>query len=466
MTEQPRTRQELYDRIRQTSKDEYILEEMIRLGFWPRQGTLPEDPAEEIRRQGELQRELETLRSESRKLNNEEHLRKAARKLRLQESRQKQQQNKERREQERIARAQVWEQRKQHEILYLGEGVSGGLSATQCDPERLASYGLPALGSAEQIASAMGISVGQLRFLAFSRRTSKVSHYIRFTIPKKSGGERLISAPMPRLKHIQHWLLANILTHLPLHESAHGFRTGRSIVTNARPHVGADVVVNLDLKNFFPTITYKRVKGLFRALGYSEAAATIFGLLCTEPETAALSLDQTTYYISQGTRHLPQGAPTSPAITNLLCRRFDRRLTAMATALGFQYTRYADDLTFSASGENLRHICTLLRRIESIVAHEGFVINEAKTRILRGGAQQEVTGIVVNDKLSICRKTLRRFRALLFQIERDGPSGKHWEGNPNLFAAMQGFANFVYMVDPERGLPLRQKVRDLRIVHG
>jgi RNA-directed DNA polymerase len=455
MTEQPRTRQELYDRIRQTSKDEFILEEMIRLGFWPRQGTLPEDPAEEIRRQGALQRELETLRSESRNLNNEEHLRKAARKLRLQESRQKQQQNKERREQERIARVQVWEQRKQNEILYLGEGVSGGLNATQCDLERLASYGLPAL-----------VSVGQLRFLAFSRRTSKVSHYIRFTIPKKSGGERLISAPMPRLKHVQYWILANVLTKIPLHESAHGFRTGHSIVTNARPHVGADVVVNLDLKNFFPTITYKRVKGLFRALGYSEAAATIFGLLCTEPEIAALRLDQATYYVSQGTRHLPQGAPTSPAMTNLLCRRFDRRLTAMATALGFQYTRYADDLTFSGSGENLRHICTLLRRIESIVTHEGFVINEAKTRILRGGSQQEVTGIVVNDKLSVCRKTLRRFRALLFQIERDGPSGKHWEGNPNLFAAMQGFANFVYMVDPERGLPLRQKVRDLCTLHG
>ncbi len=466
MSDQPRTRQELYDRIRQTSRSEFVLEEMIRLGFWPAKGQLPEDPADEIRRQAELTRELQALRAEGRRLQNEVALRRDARKQRLVESRRKQQATKERHARERTERAERWQQRKQQEVLYLGAGVSGGLNCHTSDSERLASHGLPLLSRPEEMAQAMGITVGRLRFLAFSRRTSTVCHYIRFTIPKKSGGERTISAPMPRLKQAQYWILEHILEPIALSTVAHGFRTGHSILTNAQPHVGADVVVNLDLKDFFPSISYRRVKGLFRALGYSESTATVFGLLCTEPEREHLSLDNQTYFVATGERHLPQGAPTSPAITNVLCRRLDRRLESMAGALGFCFTRYADDLTFSASGENLRHLCTLLRRIESIVAHEGFTINEAKTRILRAASRQEVTGIVVNDKLAVERDKLRRFRAVLYQIEKDGPRGKHWEGGGNLFEALAGFANFVFMVDPQKGAPLREQVRRLRALHA
>jgi hypothetical protein len=281
-------------------------------------------------------------------------------------------------------RAEAWRLRKQQEIPYLGDGVSGGLNYTDCDEERLQAYGLPVCQTPEQIASAMGISVGQLRFLAFSRDTSTISHYIRFKIPKKTGGERLISAPMPRLKNAQHWILVNILEKLELHDAAHGFRRDRSIVSNAQPHVGADVIINFDLKDFFPSISYKRVKGLFQSFGYSEAAATIFGLLCTQAQVEEVELDGKTYYVATTDRHLPQGSPASPAITNLLCRRLDRRLMGIAENLGFVYTRYADDLTFSASGESLCNICNILRRTESIVAHEGFAINEQKTRILRG----------------------------------------------------------------------------------
>ena len=417
MTDQPRTRQELYDRIRETSKEEFILEEMIRFGFWPAQGEIPEDPADEIRRIGEIRRELDELRRENSRLHDEQALRKEMLKQRLIQSRQKQQETKERREKERQERSQNWDQRKQQEICYLGDEVSGGLNNTNYNEERLQSYQLPLCNTAAEIAAAMEISVGQLRFLAFDRKTSHISHYIRFKIPKKTGGERHISAPMPRLKAAQHWILVNILEKLELHGAAHGFRTSHSIVTNARPHVGSEVIINFDLKNFFPSISYKRVKGLFQSFGYSEAAATIFGLLCTEPEIEELELDGKTYFVAVTERHLPQGSPASPAITNLLCRRLDRRLTQMAGELGFVYTRYADDLTFSASGDSLQNICNILRRTESIVAHEGLVINEEKTRILRNNRQQEVTGIVVNERLSISKKMLKRFRATLFQIE-------------------------------------------------
>ncbi len=459
MSEQPRTRQELYDRIRSTSKQEFILEEMIRLGFWSAQGQIPEDPADEIRRIGELRRELEQLRQENARLFNEKALRRQLLKQRLAELRHKQQETKERRERERLERAAAWQQRKQQQILYLGENVSGGLNHTNCNQERLNSYGLPVLATAEQIATAMGISVGQLRFLAFSRQTSTITHYIRFKIPKKTGGERLISAPMPRLKNAQHWILVNILEKLELHDAAHGFRRDRSIVSNAQPHVGRDIIINFDLKDFFPSISYQRVKGLFQSFGYTEAAATIFALLCTQPEIEEVELDGKTYYVALTQRHLPQGSPASPAITNLLCRRLDRRLTLMAESLGFIYTRYADDLTFSASGDSLRHICNILRRTESIVAHEGFTINEQKTRILRKNRQQEVTGIVVNTHPNISKETLHSFRATLYQIEKDGIEGKRWGNSTDVIAAIAGFANFVAMVNPEKGAKLQQQVK-------
>ena len=125
----------------------------------------------------------------------------------------------------------------------------------------------------------MGIKIGELRFLAYDRTVAKVDHYARFTIPKKSGGVREISAPMPRLKRAQYWVLVNILQPLEAHDAAHGFRAKRSILTNARPHAGRRVVINIDLKDFFPTISYRRVKGFFVRLGYPEEVAAPLALI-------------------------------------------------------------------------------------------------------------------------------------------------------------------------------------------
>ncbi|OKH60702.1 RNA-directed DNA polymerase [Scytonema sp. HK-05] len=240
---------------------------------------------------------------------------------------------------------------------------------------------------------------------------------------------------------------------LSLSSSKIKFGKRRSIVTNAEPHVGADVLINIDIKDFFPSISYRRVKGLFKSFGYSESASTIFGLLCTVTFVNHRS-------------YLPQGAPTSPMITNLICRRLDRRLTQMGERFGFRYTRYADDLTFSASNESLCNICNILRQTESIVRHEGFEINKDKTRILRKCNRLEVTGIVVNSKLSISRQKLKRFRATLYQIEKDGLEGKHWGKSEDLIASIQGFANFVYMVDPEKGAKFREQIRIIKEKHG
>jgi RNA-directed DNA polymerase len=467
MTEQPRTRQDLYDQIRQSSKEEFILDEMIRLGFWAANGEIPNDPSDEIRRRGEIDRELDTLRTENRRLHNEEALKKAALKLRMAESRRKQQETKERRERERQARAIAWQSQQSISIGYLGQGVSTGLNLTSSNLDRLHQHRLPILHDANDLAVAMGISIGQLRFLSFSRNVATISHYVRFQIPKKTGGVRDISAPLPRLKQAQQWILDNILDQVVLHSTAHGFRRGRSIVTNAQPHVGALVVINLDLQNFFPSISYRRVKGIFCSLGYSEAIATILGLICTEPDVTEVELDGRSYYLAQTDRHLPQGAPSSPALTNLLCRRLDRRLEGLASDRGFVYTRYADDLTFSTTNsDKMREIGNILKGTHGIVAHEGLVIHPDKTRVLRQSQQQEVTGVVVNQKLNVDRSTLKRFRATLYQIEKDGLAGKQWGQGADLLQSIHGFAHYIAMVNPHKGGEFLAQVQRIQKKYG
>ncbi len=460
------SRQELYDLVRKRGKQQYILDEMIRLGFWPEAGAGPTSPTEElIRRESELQKELSGLLGKQRRLRDAERTLKKLRKERMAESLRKRKENRERRERERHERAAAWRARQRGEIVYLGEGVSAGLNQAQEDAERLAGYGLPSLPDAAAIAAAMDVGVGELRFMAFARRVSRRTHYRRFTIPKKTGGERLISAPMPRLKETQAWILEHVLNRVQVHDAAHGFRPGRSIVSGAAPHAGAAVVINLDLEDFFPTVTYRRIKGLFRSLGYSEQTATIFALITSEPEIDEVELDGETWYVARGERHLPQGAPSSPAITNLLCRRLDRRLEGMAGKLGWTYTRYADDLSFSGRGENTGwQIYQVLRRVRDIVEHEGFRVQDKKTRVMRRGRRQEVTGLTVNDRVGVDRKTLRRFRATLYQIEKDGPEGKHWgraTSADELMESIRGFAAYVAMVDEAKGRPLVERVENL-----
>lgn len=448
-------------RIRASSRDEVTLAEMQRLGFWPADDDASA-AAPLIRREAELSRALSALGQELREVEDPVLALRRMRKERMAQAKLRREETRQRRARERHERAQAWHTRRSHELLYLGEGVSAGLGDARSDADRLARLALPPLHAASDLATAMGLSLHELRFLAFDRRVSRISHYRRFAMPKKTGGERIISAPMPRLKRAQYWVLDNVLARVPLHPAAHGFVPQRSIVSNAAPHAGRAVVVNVDLKDFFPTIDLPRVRGVFTQLGFGKQVATTLALLCTEAPTEQVGIDGETFHVALGPRVLPQGAPSSPALTNILCRRLDARLLGAAAKLGFTYTRYADDLTFSGDEAARKLAGKLLWRVRQIVIDEGFTPHPKKQHVMRDSARQSVTGIVVNEKPAVDRESLRRFRATLFQVEKDGPEGKQWNGNPNVLAALEGYAHFIRMVDADKGAPLLARVRAVR----
>ncbi|WP_051563686.1 reverse transcriptase family protein [Enterovibrio calviensis] len=457
------TRQELYDRVRRVGKDEYILSEMIRLGFWKRDANKPSLTDTFLQKRSALQSRLRELSKENALYSDPEKALKALHEERKKAALEKRELTKIERNTARYQRAFAWYTKQQTSFTYLGDNVSAGLEDKTSDEEKLVSQALPVFDNAGAVADAMGISTSELRFLCYQKDVSTISHYQDFTINKKSGGVRTISAPMPRMKRSQYWLLDNVLNKLAIHDAAHGFVSGKSIVSNAQPHVKKQVVINLDMKDFFPSVSYKRVKGMFINLGYSEELATTFALLATKRETQALEMDGKTWHVAVGERVLPQGSPCSPAITNVLCRRLDARLLGMAEKLGFTYTRYADDLTFSS--DDASKVQALLWRSKQIVSSEGFVIHPDKTRVMRRHQKQEVTGVVVNDGLSVERKTLKRFRAVLRHVEMDGPENKHW-GSGELFQSLAGYANFVAMVNPEKGIPLQKAVVHLKRQHN
>ncbi|MGJ8655883.1 MAG: reverse transcriptase domain-containing protein [Akkermansiaceae bacterium] len=462
----PASRQELYDQIRQSSRDEVILNEMIRLGFW-KDGSSNQAPADLIKRKGQIRRELNELMKQQRLFSSKEDALKEIHRIRKEESLKRRAELKQQREEKKAQQAANWQKRKTKEILYLGPDVSNNLAKLKPNPEKLTKYNLPDFPDHIALAEFLNISLADLKFLSYARKVSKVNHYKRFLMPKKSGGYRQISAPQPRLKDAQLKIYLQLLNQVKSHPAANGFLTEKSIVTNATPHVGADVVMNLDLKDFFPSLTLARVIGAFRELGYSHGIASVLALICTEQPTQEVSIDNENWHIADGQRCLPQGAPTSPAITNIICRRLDARLQGIANKHSFSYTRYADDMTFSTKGETKQNLTKLLWHVKKVIHEEGFTVHPDKLRIMHKGQHQEVTGVVVNDKISISRTKVRQYRALLHHLNTKGPAGATWDGKSDrLLARALGYGRFLVMIDRERFTPMLHKMETLAKRHG
>jgi RNA-directed DNA polymerase len=271
------------------------------------------------------------------------------------------------------------------------------------------------------LAEALGVKTSFLTRVVY--RLPEGQRYAVFAIPKRSGGQRTISAPVPPLRFLQRRVAAILDEVYAPKRNAHGFIKARSIKTNASPHVRARWVFNVDLKDFFPSMNFGRVLGVFRAAPFSLA------------EPVAVTLAQICCH--QGV--LPQGAPTSPVMSNLICRSLDRALRSIARSHGCEYTRYADDITMSTRrlsfpsilgsfdhGENGRRAIPgdLLK---TTIERSGFVIHPSKVRLLPRRVRQEVTGLVINRKLNVPRSFIRQLRGLLHAWELFGHQAAHAE---------------------------------------
>ena len=375
-------------------------------------------------------------------------------------------------------RAKVWDAFKSNNIVHLGndifwqddihwrDSVSDSTRAGEdfYDPHqryrRLIDNDLPTLENPAELVQALGITIQELRWFTYHRDAAKTLHYRPFTIPKKSGGERQIWAPRPKLKAIQHWVLYNIAERLPVHAAAHGFVRGRGIGTNADEHTDSRVIISMDLADFFPSFTFRRVKGIFRSAGYLEGIATLLALLCTEAPRQQKKIGDQTYYIATGSRCLPQGSPASPALTNSACMRLDRRLTGLAEKFGWRYTRYADDLTFSFPVSDDRKPLTeqLIKWITEIANSEGFSVRTDKTKVMGGGNRQEVTGLVVNGQTD--PRTPREIRKMLRAAIHNLKQGKPFQEGESL-QTLIGYAAYVHSTHPEDGRRLLNELNDL-----
>ncbi len=327
---------------------------------------------------------------------------------------------------------------------------------------------LPALVTSGELADWLGISLEELDWFAACHvrgrhvAPGKLRHYNYRWIDKSGGRKRLVESPKPRLKEIQRQILSEILDVIPPHRAANAFRSQHSTVTCASPHVGQRVVLRIDLRDFFPRIRSSRIHAVFHALGYPDGVARLLAGLCTN----AIGYDVLPTHDSNDRRdalwqtfgqpHLPQGAPTSPALANLCAYRLDCRLSGLACAAGANYTRYADDLVFSGGHDFERNLSRFRVFVCAIVLNERFVIRYRKTRVMRSGTQQSITGLVVNRRINVSRAKYERLKATLHNCRRFGPESQNRTGHPRFREHIQGKINYVRMTHRERGEKLQR----------
>jgi hypothetical protein len=301
----------------------------------------------------------------------------------------------------------------------------------------------------------LGLSTSDLLWLSdrkgLERRAREVplQNYRYRWVSKRAGGMRLIEAPKALLRHAQRRVLEDVLDAIPPHDASHGFRKGRSVLSHARLHAGCETVIRFDLSAFFTHVPTPRVLGVFEFAGYPEQVARTLAGLCTNRApmsvVAEAPFEVRQLYVDL---HLPQGAPTSPALANLAAWSLDVRLTELAHRIGARYSRYADDLTFSGDRSLGSRVAGLERLVGHIALEEGFSLNRLKTRVMRSSRRQIVTGAVINAGVNIPRDQYDRLKAMLHNATRDGLDAER-------FNTLQGKVAWVEQLNPRRGAKLR-----------
>ncbi|WP_421298878.1 TIR domain-containing anti-phage reverse transcriptase [Aeromonas veronii] len=258
------------------------------------------------------------------------------------------------------------------------------------------------LNDVSDVSNLLELPTGQLTYILYNKKPA----YKTFGIKKKSGKVRIIDSPNNSILILQNKIKPVIESYYRVKKTVHGFVSGRSIISNAEQHKKSKYILNLDLKDFFHAVNFGRVKGIFKStpFNFGDKAATVLAQLCTY----------------QG--RLPQGAPTSPLLSNLAATSLDRELVHLAKRFHMTYTRYADDITFSSNKKFDEQIVTFLIEKECFevgvllrkkIEESGFEISESKTRVSHRSQRQEVTGLTVNDKVNVPRKYIRETRAML-----------------------------------------------------
>lgn len=290
---------------------------------------------------------------------------------------------------------------------------------------------LPVIFSLEHLVIQIGIESDYLRNLLGEGKNNisydyehKYKRYNYFKLKKRNGSFREIMAPAKDLKYIQKWILVNILEHYPLAESCKGFRKKISIYDNAKVHEHSEIILKVDLLKFYDTITEKRVYGTFKNMGYIENLAYTLAKITTAKHRLDYwvnvekeSGEQLKQLLSEKPPILPQGAPTSPMLANIIATKMDFRLEALAKKMNFRYSRYADDLTFSIQKEGK---LPSLKLISKIITDEGFFINKEKTKYMKKGCKQYVTGLTTTNGVNVSKKYRKEIAEHIFYCRKYG----------------------------------------------
>lgn len=305
--------------------------------------------------------------------------------------------------------------------------------------ERLVENRIPVIFDKSHLAQLFGM---ELRELAKLTRHIKGQYHER-VVPKKNGGKRILLVPSQRLKEIQQWILEEILYQIPISPFSKGFVRGVSILDNARIHESQECIMHMDIQDFFSSISFERVFRIFYYHGYTREVSYYLARLCTDGHV------------------LPQGAPTSPYLANIVCIRLDKRLSSLASKHSASYSRYADDIAISGGNE----ITKLATLVKLIIDDEGFATNDKKYRVQFRHQRQKVTGLIVNTKARVPREIERYLRQQIYYCNQYGVF-EHLKKTRNLNRSgfkehLYGLASFIKMVDNEKGLTYFDKLNEI-----
>ena len=455
MTESKKLNPNWKKRISEIGKKPFEFEEMLKLGFIKPDTDKDKkiiDKTEkklivDINLLSTKEKELNTIKKEIQDAQNTEKLLAEIKQKRIKRSKKIRAERKATKDINKKAQQIADKQRRLITPPFLGKRVSGKLNYNDGNIRQLKKSKLPIINDMQDLANFLTIDMGKISWLVYHREVTNVDHYNRFRIPKRSGSDRIISAPKTYLKEAQSWINTEILEKIQPEKEATAFRKNKNILDNALPHSNQGTVIRVDLADFFSTITFPRTRGLFSSLGYNSGVSSVLALLCTDTDRREVVYQSENWYVSQGPRKLPQGATTSPALSNLVARNLDRRIRGYLKYLedDWIYTRYADDLVLSHPDKNV-DVGMLLTYLNRVIRDEGFKVNKKKTVIMRTPHRQMITGLVLHESgVRVPKKYLKKVRAMVHNADQLISKGF----NPDNIDEIKGRLSFIKMVMPE-----------------